>query len=124
MSYLATPRSGAQQHAYGMARERQFFEAFYCYPIELPDDVYMVLPGTHEEDQNGVDGWAYTEYGRIPLQITSSRNCAELHWQKRPNTPAVMLVVYETDTPEEIRTQTLRHLQTCLERFRRESERK
>jgi hypothetical protein len=122
MNYITSRFTGLERVQIGQAREQQFFDAFYKFPVELLDDVYRVERGTVYEDLFlGIDGWVYTEYGRIPLQVTSSRDCVDKHVAARPNSDAVMITVYETDTPAEIQNMTMQRISHRLERLRKKA---
>jgi hypothetical protein len=119
MSYTTSLTSRREQHLLGKQREDQFFDAFYKHPVSLSRDVYKVVRATAQEDADGVDGWAHTAYGRIPLQLTSSRLCVHTHRTKRPTSDAIMLVVYETETPAQIQAKVCRHLEHRLKRLKK-----
>jgi hypothetical protein len=111
MSYISSPSTSDQQHLLGRKREQQFFDAFYKHTVVLPTHVHKIVRATAQEDADGIDGWAYSDYGRIPLQLTSSRLCMHLHRQRRPTSDAVLIVVYEHETPFEIQAKTRLHLE-------------
>ncbi len=46
---------------------------------------------TLEDDSRGIDGWFYTDVGKIPLQIKSSRTGKRHAAEKNPNIPTVIV---------------------------------
>ena len=46
---------------------------------------------TVEDDSRGIDGWFYTDVGKIPLQIKSSRTGKKHAAEKKTNIPTVIV---------------------------------
>ena len=52
---------------------------------------------TAEDDRRGIDGWFYTDVGKIPLQIKSSKTGKRRANEKNPNIPTVIVRAGDSD---------------------------
>ena len=77
----------------GQASETKFFQAFRQSGLDLPEWFYGVRKGTHRDDSAGVDGFAVTDVGEIPLQLKSSVRGMYEFVARRPGSVCVILVV-------------------------------
>lgn len=114
------PRSGREGHQKGFLAEQLFYEAFHNYPVVLPGWLYKMERATEAEDHQGVDAWAYTRHGRIPIQIKSSARCAREYREKHGDcSHVVTLIVSLIQTPEQIRAMTVTSLRAHFKHLER-----
>ncbi len=69
--------------------ERVFNERFQT--GDVPEWLTGYERATVEDDSRGIDGWFYTDVGKIPLQIKSSRTGKRHAAEKKPNIPTVIV---------------------------------
>lgn len=94
-------------HRRGAQTESRLFSTFNQPSIDLPDWFYGIRKGTEADDRNGIDAFAVTDVGEIPLQIKSSMCGMKKFWEKRPTSEYVVLVL-KPDMPDaEVRSRTI-----------------
>lgn len=123
MSEKTDPIPQETLRALGFQNEERFFDALRNHPVDFPSWLYKIEKATSQEDREGTDAWAYTEFGRIPLQVKSSCRGFENFHRLHPNNPAVIIVVRATDSPGEIQKKTLRFLSKDIQSRQRRTAR-
>ena len=120
MSERTAPLPRWKQTQIGLENERRFFEAHHNHSVAVfPGWLFKIEKATREEDNAGTDAWAHTDRGRIPIQIKSSCRRFENFRKLHPDNPAVIVVVRETDSPQEIQQRTIFFLAESRERQQR-----
>lgn len=76
----------------GKEREKRFFRAMTSANAALPEWLYGFRKGSKFDDHNGVDAFAKTDVGDIPIQIKSSQAGLAKH-VKRYGLRHVIIVV-------------------------------
>lgn len=112
----------------GECTERAFFDAFHKHPpVGWPRWLERIDHATALEDSDGIDAWAVTDCGRVPIQIKSSREGVHKFRDTHPCTWVLVIIVYCTETPEQIRSKLFKALEGKYRRlhhqFKRERER-
>ena len=110
MSEKTDPIPRETLRALGFQNEDRFFDALRNHPVDFPSWLYKVEKATAQEDKAGTDAWAYTDLGRIPIQIKSSCRRFEQFHRLHPDNPAVIVIVRATDLPRDIQKRTLQFL--------------
>lgn len=103
-------RQAAFTTAVGKATEDRFYAAFHDSHARLPVWLQGMRRANGLNDSEGVDFFAITDTGEIPVQIKSSARWIEEYRRKHPNSKAVILVIHQAMTAEEIRVHTCKHL--------------
>ncbi|MES2994864.1 MAG: hypothetical protein V4681_02455 [Patescibacteria group bacterium] len=125
MSYITEPRFSEKEAAdLGRVREKRFFDAVHCHPINLPFGVHKFDHATPQEDRDGYDAWAVTKYGRLGIQIKSSRDGVQKYRKNRPGQHVIFLVVYESETWQQIQRNICEKLQREMEILRQREEKR
>lgn len=86
----------------GKESEDRFFSAFMRPGLELPSWFYGVRRANAAEDAAGMDGFAITDIGEMPVQIKSSLGGMLRFNEKRPGNNITVLIIWRNFTPDEI----------------------
>lgn len=95
-------------HLRGLQTEGRLFSTFNQPSTSLPDWFYGIRKGTRSDDQNGIDAFAITDVGEIPLQIKSSMRGMEKFWEQRPKSECVVLILHPEMIDVDVRAKTIR----------------
>jgi hypothetical protein len=83
------------RNAIGKATERRFLRESQAMREKgkFPSWLSFFCAATAEEDANGVDAWAYTDVGKIPVQIKSDAKYRNKHMRRanRKEIPCVVI---------------------------------
>lgn len=58
---------------------------------KIPQWLTRYEQASYEDEPRGIDGWFYTDIGKIPIQIKSSRKGQRDAEKKRPRIPVVVI---------------------------------
>lgn len=104
---------GAEGHRFGMETEERFFSAFRRVNSKLPLWFFGIRKANAVDDARGIDAYAITDIGEIPVQIKSSFRGMHSFNAERPGNSITILVIKSDLSPEQI-------LEKTVERVRRE----
>ena len=110
---------GAEGHRLGMETEERFFSAFRRADINVPRWFFGVRRANAVDDARGIDAFAITDKGEIPIQIKSSFRGMHSFIAERPGNSITILVIKRDLSLEQILEKTIERV--TRERFYRSS---
>lgn len=101
----------------GAETERRFFAAFRDGTVTLPSWLYGIRKGTPVDDAQGIDAFAITSCGEIPIQIKSSY-AGLRKFCSVSRTRYIVVVVIQQTNPQSIVDHVIRFVEPVWRRRR------
>lgn len=101
----------------GAETERRFFAAFRDRAVTLPSWLYGIRKGTPIDDAQGIDAFAITSCGEIPIQIKSSY-AGLRKFCSVSRTRYIVVVVIQQTNPQSIVDHVIRFVEPVWRRRR------